>query len=788
VSQILPPFTLAPPSIPDAGGSFPPSPSPLPWWLGDGPGGTGLVAAWGAGTGDDVRIGLVDDGIDIGHVALTGADIEVLDGTSSQGNAAGTGGASLGPGGGHGTQVAALIVGQSDDGQPGTGPGAARGATLVVSPMALSGALDPATVAARIVAQAQTVAVSNNSWGTTRAFEDNTRLTAWSDVAAAMDQAAQDGRGGLGTVMVFAGGNGRLTIAGQNRGDDANFHSLTNSRQSIAVAASGEAGGVAFFSSPGANLLVAAPGMGLTISAATPADPLATVSVSGTSFAAPLVSGTVGLMLATNPALGWRDVQTILAMTARPDPAVQGQGNGGTGWNGGGLIHSRDLGFGRLDAEAAVLLAQSWTTQSTSANEAQISVTHAPVISANPAMADLTFEVSAEGAPMTVEWVTLTLTMTDARLSGLGIQLISPDGTVSVIAPNLAQAGGRTWLDFTFSSAVTRGEDAAGIWTVRLTHDTPTTRMSVYGARLDLFGAVDGADDVQVFTRTFAPLADADPDRRVIRDLDGGDDTLNFAAGGAVDLDLRSSTGTVDGVAVTLEGTFERVIGSAGADRVQAGDGGAVLTGNAGDDSLTGGTGADRLDGGTGADLMAGGQGDDLYRIDTAGDRIIEEVGKGHDRLQSSVSVDLRLFGHHVEDATLTGTAAGDLTGNRAENMLIGNDATNRIRGGLGDDRIDGGGGRDVLDGGMGADTFVLSGVGDPDVIRDFTPGLDRIELANPDWAGATWGLPGAAEGPMVWQSGRTLWIDADGAGGADPVALATLRAGVVIGPDDLLF
>ncbi len=36
----------------------------------------------------------------------------------------------------------------------------------------------------------------------------------------------------------------------------------------------------------------------------------------GTSFAAPIVSGVVALMLEANPKLGWRDIQSILAMTA----------------------------------------------------------------------------------------------------------------------------------------------------------------------------------------------------------------------------------------------------------------------------------------------------------------------------------------------------------------------------------------------------------------------------------------------------------------------------------------
>ena len=42
--------------------------------------------------------------------------------------------------------------------------------------------------------------------------------------------------------------------------------------------------------------------------------------------------------------------------------------NGADNWNGGGLHFSNDYGFGLVDAHAAVRLAETWTTQKTSAN------------------------------------------------------------------------------------------------------------------------------------------------------------------------------------------------------------------------------------------------------------------------------------------------------------------------------------------------------------------------------------------------------------------------------------
>jgi subtilisin-like proprotein convertase family protein len=79
----------------------------------------------------------------------------------------------------------------------------------------------------------------------------------------------------------------------------------------------------------------------------------------GTSAAAPHVSGIAALLLAANPNLSHRDVQQILALSARhwdladPDLAT----------NGAGLRVSHNVGFGVPDAGHAVRLARSWSNR-----------------------------------------------------------------------------------------------------------------------------------------------------------------------------------------------------------------------------------------------------------------------------------------------------------------------------------------------------------------------------------------------------------------------------------------
>lgn len=71
---------------------------------------------------------------------------------------------------------------------------------------------------------------------------------------------------------------------------------------------------------------------------------------SGTSYAAPIVSGTVGLMLSVNPCLSRKDIDTILKISSvnidTLNPTYIGL-----------------IGAGRLNAQAAVQLASGWTSQ-----------------------------------------------------------------------------------------------------------------------------------------------------------------------------------------------------------------------------------------------------------------------------------------------------------------------------------------------------------------------------------------------------------------------------------------
>ena len=77
------------------------------------------------------------------------------------------------------------------------------------------------------------------------------------------------------------------------------------------------------------------------------------------------------------------------------------------------------------------------------------------------------------------------------------------------------------------------------------------------------------------------------------------------------------------------------------------------------------------------------------------------------------------------------GTAGNDaLTGGAQDDLLWGGNGNDRLSGGAGADILVDGTGSDDLRGGAGADVFVLNRDGQADIIRDFDPAEDRLDLS----------------------------------------------------------
>lgn len=503
------------------------------------------------------------------------------------------------------------------------------------------------------LAQFKNYDVVNNSWGATANFDIN--VVPVGTVQRGILDAVNLGRDGLGTVIVMAGGNDRQT------GGNTNTNALTANRAVIVTGAINVVGdistlsvGQAPFSNPGASILVSAPGSNVTSTGRILMNDDGTVFGSdaeitqGTSFATPIVSGVVALMLEANPNLGWRNMQQILAITAKKvnDPNTDTVWNGAANWNGGGMHTSHDYGFGEVDARAAVRLAETWVGAHASYNERHLANGEGSINGAgnlNIAIGDgstVTRTLSI-GAGLRVEHATVSLDVNHSNWGDLTVELISPTGTVSKLIANPGTYAGNPGgdagdgrLEFALDTTHSYGESAQGNWLLRITDRSGRGTGTLNGWKVDVYGsdfnetfdgrdAVAGetpvisatADNSYFFTDEFAGAPGAS--RSTLADSNGGKDTINAAAvstGSTINLN-NGATSTIAGRSLMISGDVEFAFG---------GDGNDTLTGNAlsnrlqggrGNDALSGGAQLDYLDGGKGNDTLTGGADRDIYII-----------------------------------------------------------------------------------------------------------------------------------------------------------------------------
>jgi Ca2+-binding RTX toxin-like protein len=169
----------------------------------------------------------------------------------------------------------------------------------------------------------------------------------------------------------------------------------------------------------------------------------------------------------------------------------------------------------------------------------------------------------------------------------------------------------------------------------------------------------------------------------------------------------------------------DKLYGGYDDDSLDGGQGSDSLYGEQGLDTLLGGEGNDYLDGGIESDSMSGGSGNDTYLVDSAGDKINDMgVSTDVDVVQVIQSISYSLPAN-IENAAITASGNGNLTGNALNNGLTGNAGKNILDGGIGNDKLDGGAGDDNLLGGVGNDDC-LSGAG-----NDTMRGGEGVDLAD---------------------------------------------------------
>ncbi len=706
---------------------------------------------WNEYTGAGVILSAIDDGFQYTHPELaanyrTDLDWDVLNNVP---DAAATSGNN------HGTAVMGTMI-ADDNGYGMVGVAFDAGGFGVRVGFDGNTSLDH-LVQAFYRVQAGDADVVNNSWGFSSPFGDDIHKelngTDFYAITDAMRSLADNGRDGLGISMVFASGNSRAS------GDSVNYHNLNASPYAIAVAAITQTGEYASFSNPGSAVLISAAGSGNYTIDKTGADGYVQgdyVSFSGTSASAPVVSGLIGLMLEANPNLGWRDVQEILAYSARQSDPGKGswQYNGAERWNGGGLHFSHDYGFGAADAYTAVRLAESWSRTQTSATMTTVQAGTAYPSLAIPETGTVSTSMTV-GQNVTIEHVLVTLDISHTWAGDLIVTLVSPDGTESVLVDrvsggNFREIYGVQGIDFEFMSNAHWGESSKGTWTLKI-EDAATGDSGMLNSwGLTFIGKAASANDLYMFTDEFSGFGGADlAQRNTIRETNGGTDMINAAAvTGNTVIDLAAGKGAIAGQSVTIVqslGKIENVYGGDGADlltgnvsgnTMHGGRGADRLYGNEGSDMLYGDAGADKIYGGTESDKLYGGADNDSLFGEAGNDRLYG--GSGKDSMYGGEGSDW-LFGEYGDDA-MVGDAGNDalaggdgndtIRGGADNDRLFGDNGNDGLYGDDGNDYLIGEAGSDVLAGGAGADQFVFTSFDGVDNVRDFTL-EDRLNITD---------------------------------------------------------
>ncbi|KAK3299937.1 peptidase S8/S53 domain-containing protein [Chaetomium fimeti] len=282
-------------------------------------------------------------------------------------------------------------------------------------------------------------------------------------IRRAMLNAVQNGRQGLGSIYVFASGNGA-----QNE-DNCNFDGYTNSIYSITVGAIDRKGQHPSYSEKcSAGLVVTySSGGGDAIHTTDVGQNTCSNGHGGTSAAAPLAAGIFALALQVRPDLSWRDMQYLAMDTAVPVNLDTGDYQDTTI----GKKFSHTFGYGKLDSAAIVKAAKTWKKVKPQA------WFYTPWIHVNKSIpqgdkgVSVDFEVTEDMLKdanfARVEHITVTMNVEHGRRGDISVDLISPNKIVSHLSVTRKfDESTEGYDDWTFMSVAHWGESGTGTWTI----------------------------------------------------------------------------------------------------------------------------------------------------------------------------------------------------------------------------------------------------------------------------------------------------------------------------------
>lgn len=217
----------------------------------------------------------------------------------------------------------------------------------------LDGTITDAVEARSLSLNPQDIDIYSASWGPDddgRTVDGPGPLT-----RRALEDGVTKGRRGLGSIYVWASGNG-----GKFQ-DNCNCDGYATSIYTLSVSSASENGGIPWYSETCSSTLATTYSSGSSRAGerkviTTDLHGRCTSSHTGTSASSPMAAGIIALVLEANPLLTWRDVQHITVRSAKMANLKVGD------WvtNGAGYNVSHAFGFGLMDAGSMVKKAVNW--------------------------------------------------------------------------------------------------------------------------------------------------------------------------------------------------------------------------------------------------------------------------------------------------------------------------------------------------------------------------------------------------------------------------------------------
>uniref|UniRef100_A0AAR2IX76 P/Homo B domain-containing protein n=1 Tax=Pygocentrus nattereri TaxID=42514 RepID=A0AAR2IX76_PYGNA len=402
--------------------------------------------AWGQGvTGQGVVVSILDDGIEKNHPDLErnydpDASYDVNDGdpdpqpryTQLNDNR-------------HGTRCAGEVAAIANNDI--CGVGVAYNAKIGGVRM-LDGEVTDVVEAQSLSLNPQHIDIYSASWGPE---DDGKTVDGPAKLAKeAFLRGVTEGRGGLGSIFVWASGNG-----GREK-DSCNCDGYTNSIYTLSISSSTQYGSVPWYSEACSSTLAttySSGGLNEKQIITTDLRQKCTDSHTGTSASAPLAAGIIALALEANKNLTWRDMQHLVVRTSNPAHLITND------WktNGVGRKVSHSYGYGLLDAAAIVSLAKNWTNVGPQQKSITLHLASVDACAGKP-----NFVSSLEHAQA-------RLTLSYNRRGNLAIYLISPQGTRStLLAQRPHDYSSEGFNDWAFMTTHSWDEDPRGEWTLEI--------------------------------------------------------------------------------------------------------------------------------------------------------------------------------------------------------------------------------------------------------------------------------------------------------------------------------